>query len=286
MSWPALTQLSKWVDVSWWQNNGPPEHEPFDVDAFFQANPQVEGGFIRAIWNDGSVDEHYPHYFDGFSRNGRKVAAYLWPNITKTIDQVVEDWQVALGDRVPPLLALDFEETSQNAGRSRADLTANMQASFDALRATFPEATVIGYSRASWLDEHINVGTWFHELRWWLAHWIFPGDLGREAFSFEEVDGILPIDNDRVPWRGNVVRIEPDNVVGWQFSSKGQLARVNTAVDLDYFLRSFLDEVYDEDGEEPEPTPSERLRVIAQRLRAAMEQAVNELEALADELET
>jgi len=92
MAWPELSKTIKAVDISWYQHDGTDQRRPFDVDLFCEKHPDVELALIRACWPSGKPDAHYPHYFDGFQRNGVKVAAYLWPNPIRPISQVTDNW--------------------------------------------------------------------------------------------------------------------------------------------------------------------------------------------------
>lgn len=258
MPWPTIAESIKAIDISYYQNNGGLTRQPFDVDAFVAANPDVGLVIIRALWPGGSPDPHYPHYFDGFTRNGVRVAAYLWPADPSK-------WLAALGDRVPKLIGSDHEDWSGNSDMTPAQLTAELHRTQDNLRLSFPAATVLAktpYSRGSWLDANIQPSTRVNEYDWWLAHYPYPPYLGgtRQATSFAELDSMLPIDNGFTPYRGRVHNITPDKVKGWQASSRGQLPGIKGAVDLGYWLRSFVAGVYDE-PEQPTPPPTDRPKV-------------------------
>src|SRR3989304_6283702 len=163
MPWPSLDQNERWVDWSWYQKEV--SEQPFDVDVFCRNHPEVEGAIVRAVWPDGSVDQKFAHYYDGFQRNGKKVAAYLWPNPQKTIANMVKDWNTALSGRLPKLLAYDWEEASTFLGKSNAQLTSLMQSLWAALPGFYGEQTHIFYSRGSWLDFRITAGELLHSTK-------------------------------------------------------------------------------------------------------------------------
>ena len=265
MSWPEASASELWVDWSWFNNHGPKlfgkSHKPFDVDAFMELHPETEGAIIRALWPSGLKDPHYDFYYDGFKRNGVHVAAYLWPNPRKSLNAMIEDFKRALGDRMPPLLGYDYEDTSTFEGKSNRELSSLMDRLWDRVHLEWPNSTHVNYSRASWLDAHINTGPWFHEIKWWLAHWIYPPGLGsRQARHWDEINAVLPIDNDWTPWRGSRVRIRLENVVAWQGSAQGKIVPKGYS-DLDWFLKSFVGPIYN-GGELPPPPPDPELLPI------------------------
>ena len=256
MPWPDETLCERWVDWSYYQNDGSLLHRPFDVDAFCAAHPDIQGAIIRAVWPEGTTDQHYAHYYDGFTRNGLKVAAYLWPNPQKLVPQVVEDWRRGLGDRVPKLIGYDYEEASTFVGASNSLVTSTLRASWEAGQAVFPGAVHINYSRGSWLDARVTGGDWLNTMRWWLAHYVYPvPDLAQTATSFEQIDARLPIDNGFTPSRGKYIRVE--NVVMWQFTSRLTIVPKGTS-DGDYMLTSFSREVF---GGAPPPPPEPKLPI-------------------------
>lgn len=252
MPWPDENLCVRGVDWSWFQNDGSDLHRPFDVDAFCIAHPDIELAIIRAVWPNGVTDPHYVHYFDGFTRNGKRVAAYLWPNPQKTIPAMFADWKRALGDRVPKLLAYDYEEATTFIGKTSSQLTVLMRSVWEAAPQNFPSQVHMNYSRGSWLNARIIQGTWINDMRWWLAHYIYPKpDVALQAKSFAEIDALLPIGNSFTPYRGNMILQE--QVIGWQISSKGQIVPNGTS-DMDYLLKSFVASVYG--VEVPPPSPS------------------------------
>jgi hypothetical protein len=266
MAWPELSRCERFVDWSWFQNKGWPLHQPFDVDAFCRDHPEVDGAVLRFCWPSGAKDEHYDHYFDGFQRNGKKVLGYGWPNPTKSVTSVMNDWMRALGSRIPPALFSDWEETGTFNGKTKAQITEHLRVMHLEARQAFPDQAHGMYSRAAWLDAHIIVADWFHEIRWWLAHWPFPPpDFNDQASTFAELDAMLPIDNGFTPFRGSAVKIRQENVVGWQASSR--LAIVpNGRSDGGYFLKSYLLPLFQDDDDDTIPLPPPDVQPIPIRL--------------------
>ena len=256
MPWPDESLCERWIDWSWYQNHGGLTNRPFDVDAFCAAHPDIQGIIIRACWPDGRVDQHYAHYYDGFARNGLKVAAYLWPNPQQTIATVTSNWRRAIGDRVPRLIGYDYEEAYTFVGAPNSLVTSCLRASWEAAQLTFPGSVPLNYSRGSWLDARITGGTWMNDMRWWLAHYIYPRpDVAQTATSFEEIDARLPIDNGFTPARGRIITV--DRVVAWQFTSRLMIVPNGTS-DGHYLLKSSVREVY---SVSPAPPPPEKIPV-------------------------
>ena len=250
MPWLAVSFSERWVDWSYWQNDGSLLHRPFDVDAFCQAHPYVEGAILRAVWPNGNTDQHYAHYFDGFTQAGKKVAAYVWPNPQKSVPAQVDDWKRGLGDRVPKLIGQDYEDAATFVGATPTQLTSLMRACWEAAHAHFPQSAHINYSRGSWLSAKIIAGEWIHAIKWWMAHYISTHETQYIAAKhWTEIDVKLPISNNFTPGRGPV-RVE--NVIGWQFSSSGQIVPKGTS-DMDYMLRDFIGAIYGGIGPPPPP---------------------------------
>lgn len=274
MPWPALAECERFIDWSWYQNHGGLLRKPFDVNAFCDAHPEVDGAVIRFCWPSGAVDKHYAHYYDGFKANGKKVMGYGWANGMKAVADTMEDWKTALGDRIPVVIGKDWEEASVFAGMNRGSMTDLIKASHELAQITFPDSEHMDYSRASWLDVHVLAGDWINDRLWWLAHWIYPApDFADMAKSFAEIDTMLPIDNNFTPYRGRIVNIPLSQVIGWQVGSRFEIVPRGTS-DGGYFLKSFLDQHF---GEGPPPPSNDvpdwigaDIRAIAQ---ATQEQA-------------
>lgn len=262
MPWPAANLSERWVDWSWYNNRGRwtlPPYKPFDVDAFCAAHPEVHGAVIRAVWPNGSKDKHYDYYFDGFTRNDKRVAAYCWPNPQKAVYLVMEDWKRALGERMPKIIGQDYEEASTFVGKSKAQITTTMQQTVAAARIEFTQSETLVYARGSWLDQWIMPGDWLYDISFWLAHWIYPPPDYRDAAAhWSEVETVLPISNNFTPSRGRIVKIPVENVKGWQFSSSGEIVPRGRS-DMDFFLKSYIEPIYD--GAEPPEPPAEKLAI-------------------------
>jgi len=257
MPWPMLIKCEKGTDWSYWQNDATLLHRPFDVDEFCDNHPSVRMAVVRAVDSKCAPDRHFGHYYDGFLRRGLDVAAYVWPNPTKAIAWVMEQWKRGLGDRVPKLLAQDHEETETFAGKTKAQRTDCLEETWEAAHVSFPDTTHIGYSRGNWLKDWIIVADWFHKIKWWIAHYIYPEPgVAKQASSFAVVDAMLPISNNFTPARGPIL---VENVIGWQFSDKGLLVPRGT-LDMDYFLKSFVGPIYGE----PVPVPSPKVPITIQ----------------------
>lgn len=269
MSWPNLEGSVKAVDLSWYQNTGWPLRKPFDVDLFCAENPDVELAIVRVNWPGGSPDQHFAHYYDGFERNGVKTLAYVWSNVNHTIQQIEANWKRALDGREPKALLPDHETWSGNENASKLVLTRDLHRSVELAERLFSGEVVVKtssnpYSRGGWLDAHIIPSAQVDGYKWWLAHYPYPPQYGgnRQVTSFDEMDPLLPIDNNFTPWRGRVHSIPSENVVGWQFSSKGALEGALGSIDLNYFRRSFVETLFDEQPPEPpEPPPAEKVPV-------------------------
>jgi hypothetical protein len=231
------------------------------------------------------VDKHYAHYYDGFTRNGKKVMGYGWGNGQKSVAAVMEDWKRALGERIPVVIFKDWEEASVFQGLTPSRMTDLIRATEDAAMLNF-DVGHGNYSRANWLDNRVVAGDWIHELLWWLAHWIYPPSLGRQARAFVELDLCLPIDNSFTPYRGSIVKLKESKVGGWQASSRLQIVPRGTS-DGGYFLKTFLDKYFG-GGPPPGPGPEEELRKEAQELRDKgneIVQSAGRLDDIADRVE-
>jgi hypothetical protein len=259
MPWPEGNR--RLVDWSFFNNHGWPLHKPFDVDAFCELHPECQGAILRFNWPGGKPDQHYAHYYDGFERNGKIVAGYGWASPFKTASANMELAKIALGERVPKLIGFDYEDVTDWAP-TNLQWTNCLRTTWEAQQITFPESEHMSYSRAGWLDSHIIVGDWFHKIIWWLAHWIYPPpDFNRQAKHWSEVERMLPIDNNFTPFRGRVVKIQEENVKGWQISSRGEIVPRGFS-DLNLFQNSFIDPIYSggsgpgpEPGPDPDPDP-------------------------------
>jgi len=255
MSWPK--ECKRIVDWSWYNNYGPPLHKPYDVAEFIEDHPEVDGVVLRFCWPSGAKDKHYDGYYDAWMESGKIVMGYGWSNPKGTIADGIEDWKVAMGDRVPRVLISDWEETTEFKKLSKGQLTDRIKGHNPAVAVAFPLCTILNYSRASYLDARVIPGEWVNQLKWWLAHWIYMVDTGEQAANFAELDECLPIDNSFTPNRGKVVRIKEENVKGWQASAKMKIVPFKRGVcDGGYFKPSFLNPIYGgDDDTQPLPAP-------------------------------
>jgi len=263
MSWPKLNEIVKATDWSWWQNYGAgQDHRPADPAEFVEKNPEIDIYWIRGIWPSGKIDQHFQHYYDGFSNAGKKVAVYLWPNPTKSIQQTADNWLFALDGREPTVIGIDAELTWYKPPNI---LTTNIRKSLDKACELFPKAKVVPYTRASWWDRYILPG-WESVWNFWLAHYPYMVyDLAsgkwRMVYNFTEMDKCLPIDNSFTPFLGKTLQIE--QVIGWQFSDKGKLAGCPTkSLDLNYFKLWWINKAWEESEPEPPPSTNKIIRVI------------------------
>jgi hypothetical protein len=247
MSWPAQSDLINAVDLSFFNqvNQYTPPHI-IPVPEFCSANPDIELFVLRACWPSGLPDPLYPIYFDALTAAGKKVAAYLWPNVTKTLATTKENWKRALGDRVPRLIALDFEEPSYGAPVDA--LSYNATASLDLLVTTF-QRHPLGYGRANWMESHFKPG-WQRNWRWWIAQYPLPitnpDGTWRQYGKHSELSAHLPIGNSFTPYLGRLGWFTQENTVAWQFSEYGFPAPTiwSRRMDLNSFKRSFVEPIY------------------------------------------
>lgn len=247
MAWPRLDKSRRTIDWSWFNAKGWLIRKPLDVEEYL-ARHAVEVAVLRFCWPSGAPDPYYPIYFDAFQAAGIPVMGYGWPNGKVSLLQTMENWKRALGDRVPEVLWSDWEEADVLDHLNQAALGDWIYRHNEQVDLTF--SSIHGnYSRAYWLDEQVGrKSAWLDALLWWLAHWIWPPYLGRQAQSFVELDALLPIDNNFTPFRGNIVKLPEARVVGWQATSK-----LDGHGDGGYFKRSFIDPIFN--GEEPPPPP-------------------------------
>ncbi len=259
MPWPALSECYRFVDWSWYQNKGPAGlYRPFDVARFCAEHPEFDGAVLRFVWPNGAVDKHYAHYYDGWMAENKIVMGYGWPNPTKSAVSVVQDWKRALGERIPKVIWGDWEEASTFEGKTKGQLTSHMRALYDAKKTYLQDVVHGEYSRAGWLDQRIEALAEIRAYLWWLAHWIYPPpDFKDQAEQINELDVLLPIDNNFTPYRGKVILIPVEKVKGWQGSSRGKIVPRGTS-DMGYMLRSFVDPIYN-GGTPPPPAPEKAI---------------------------
>ena len=256
MPWPSLAESYRITDWSYFQAKDV-LNRPYDIDLYCNEHPEVDGAVLRFCWPDGTKDQKYDHYYDGFTANGKIVMGYGWPNVWRTVQRVVDDWLKAMGNRVPKVIFGDWEEASSITGASAAKITDHMKALNVEKHNRIP--VVHGeYSRAGWLDGNVIASAEIRALNWWLAHWIYPPpDFKDEAKSFSELDALLPIDNNFTPYRGKIVLIPEASVKGWQATHTLTMPR--GSLDGGYFKRSFIDPIYfPQQPPQPPQPPAEK----------------------------
>jgi hypothetical protein len=253
MPFPGTSELVRALDISWYQGVAGLLRRPIDMTEFCRLNPDIDLFVIHANWNNGNPDGYFDDYYDALTDLGKRVGAYVWPNVTKSVSATVNDWKRALGDRQPRLLGLDLERTKENSGATPKQINANFAACLEALNTWWPESERLPYSRGNLIDAWLDGGDWMHEVKWWLAHYISPPHLGRKAVSFEEIEGILPIDNNFTPYRSRLLGVE--EVAGWQFSDTVKLPGYKGSLDADLFLADFVHSVYDDEDPPAPPAP-------------------------------
>ncbi len=252
MPWPTLEESYRITDWSYFQMTNSITRRPYDIDKFCEENPHVDGAVVRFCWPSGVKDPKYDHYYDGFTRNGKIVMGYGWPNVYHSVARVLDDWERAMGDRVPKVIFGDWEEASSITGATPARITNHLKALNDGKHQRFPSVVHGEYGRGGWLDNNMIWDDSMRQLNWWIAHWIWGApDFNRQAHSFAEMDAWLPIGNSFTPNRGRVARILVESVKGWQATSRLKyLSRGN--LDGGYFTREFIDPIYN-GGTEPQP---------------------------------
>lgn len=240
MSWPTKAETIDAVDWSYWQQNT--DGSWIDVDAFMAQNPNIDTVILRACWVNGAPDKSYPHYFDAFRKHDVKIIAYLWPNPLRTDMQDL--WCIAIGDRIPDAIMLDFELTFYQTDEV---LTDNAEQSFK--DAEIFELPVVGYTRGNWWEQHIKrtveIGKVFIVAHY--PHFLLDGKW-QQCRNHTDLHAQLPIGNSFTPYLG---RLKPAQVLGWQVSEKGRLAPYPKNMDLDSLIESKAAVLFNE--EQPGP---------------------------------
>lgn len=279
MAWPAADQVERWLDLSWFINQGPDHnYEPIDLAEFLEKNRDIDGCYIRACWPSGQPDKYFTTYYDATVDAGRKVAIYLWASHIYSVAQLRQKWTVALAGRKAPMGAIDVEESLYFKGTPSV-LSKTLMAALPLADELLDCETDL-YSRATYWEPHIIHGLWAMQRKFWVAAYTsfhFPDGL-RVAMNHAEVDRLLPIDNGFTPYLANKV-IKPEQVVGWQFSNKGDLPGYRGGMDLNYFLGTHIQERYGEmplPGDEPDP-PAEKPVVKVQFTPASVDLQVERL---------
>ncbi|GAG37095.1 unnamed protein product, partial [marine sediment metagenome] len=155
-------------------------------------------------------------------------------------------WRIAIGDRIPDAIMLDFELTFL---QSDEVLTDNAEQSF--IDAEIFELPVIGYTRGNWWEIHIKrtieIGKLFI-----VAHYPFFLLDGKwqQCRTHADLHKHLPIGNSFTPYLG---RLKKEQVLGWQFSEKGQLVAYLKSMDLDSLIKADMEKLFG--GHTPDPLP-------------------------------
>jgi len=135
---------------------------------------------------------------------------------------------------------------------SPAAMTKHVRDEGDALMKQWPKAKHDKYSACWWWTPNIVHG-WEAAINLWDAHYIYAvqeiGGTWRQAFTFEEIDRLLPIGNNFTPCLpSGFVR---SLVTQWQASEYGKLEtytvdgrRITKNIDLGYMLRSYFQQVF------------------------------------------
>jgi hypothetical protein len=257
MSWVSLNDSVRTTDWSYFQYDR--AYRAHDIDKFCSDHPEVGAAVVRFCWPSGVKDARYDHYYDGFTRNGKIVMGYGWPNPRKSVGRVIDDWMDAMGDRVPKVILGDWEDVSTFEGKSPAQLADHMKALNHEKHFRLPDVVHGEYSRGGWLDLNMLMSAETRAYNWWLAHWPWGApDFKDQAHTFSEMDAWLPIDNNFTPYRGRIALIPESSVVGWQATS--QLDYLSRGwLDGGYFKDSFLNPIFGGGATPPDPPdPTEK----------------------------
>lgn len=291
MSWPVLEQTVKGADVSRFQNERDNqvnrELGRIDFAELASQHPDLRIIVSRAAGGNSGVDPDFAYNFDESGATGFDQAAYVNSNPARPVSELVSWWKAAIGPRQPKLIVLDSELTG---GQPREKITTHVQDCHKAIRDGWPSAVVaLQYSGAWWWDPNIIHG-WESDLLVWPAHYPYlvelPNGEWRVAYSFEEVDRLLPIHNGFTP--KIPLGFQAQNAAGWQFTSKGILQPITKLpgylprVDLDYFQKWFHDQIYGPPAPPPAPPPGTD-KFMRDKARE-LQRIAAELEAKADEL--
>jgi len=253
VSWPALSENVKVIDLSQYQNwaNSQPDRIPgrIDFEELAVENPDVMVVIIRACATS-YIDADWEYNWKEAGNAGWKRAAYVNNDPTwKVNGPQGEMWLRALDNKEHLLIVYDCESSF---GRSPQQITADIREGLEFLRTNWPEAQVVITYTADWFWKNNIVHGWEEDEKVWAAQ--YPYMIQREdgswrvVYSFEEMDPFLPIHNSFTP--KVVTGFKKENMIGWQFTSSGVIAPIAQAnqkprTDLNYFLKEFVDEVWD-----------------------------------------
>lgn len=253
MSWPALSENVKVFDLAQYQNWANSKSDRAQGRINFEKlaieNPDVKIVIIRACATS-YIDADWEYNWKEAGNAGWKRAAYINNDPTWAVNGPQgEMWKRALDDKEHLLIIYDCESSF---GRSPQAVTKDVREGLDFIRTRWPDARiVITYSADWWWKPNIIHG-WEEDEEVWAAQYpyMIQRDDGRwrVVYSFEEMDPFLPIDNNFTP--RVITGFKKENMVGWQFTSKGIIAPIAQAnlkprTDLSYFLKVWADEVFD-----------------------------------------
>lgn len=263
MSWPALSENVKVIDLSQYQNwaNSKPDRKPgrIDFEELAVENPDVKIVIIRACATS-YIDADWEYNWLESRSAGFHRAAYVNNDPTWAVNGPQGGmWKRALGDKNHKLIVYDCES---KFGRSPLAITKDIREGLDFLRANYPDATVIIYT-AEWFWKTNVIHDWETDEEVWAAQYpyMIQRDNGtwRVVYSFAEMDPFLPINNSFTP--RVVTGFQKKNMIGWQFTSSGIIAPIAQAnlrprTDLNYFLKERIEEIFD-GVVPPPPNPSD-----------------------------
>jgi hypothetical protein len=285
MAWPALSELVKAIDISIYQNKssatGPPTPEGrIDFWHLADSRPEIKVVFIRLAGNVGSFDVDFQSNYDESLAAGFENAVYGFAAPSRKVLTLIDVWKLGLNGRVPKLIVIDAEVSD---GREKALVTRHVRDLLAAVRTAWPGVEVWIYTGEWWWTPNI-IGGWEGNEKFWMAHYAhfvpMADGTWRVAYTFEELDGKLPIHNSFTPSLPKTVRIE--QVEAWQTTSSGRIqfnSRLGLYMprcDLDYVKLSAYQRIWggdQEPGPQPQPAPIEiRVRVPAGKTTVLVEE--------------
>lgn len=263
MSWPALVENVKTLDLSQYQNwaNSQPDRVKgrIDFEDLAVENPEVKIIIIRACATS-YIDADWEYNWRESA--GFHKAAYVNNDPTWAVNGPQgEMWKKALGDKEHKAIVYDCES---RFGRSPQTITKDIREGLDLLRTNWPSARMIIYT-AEWFWKNHIVHGWEENEDVWVAHYPYMiqrlNGSWRVVYSFAEMDPFLPISNNftpRVP-----TGFKKENVKGWQITNSGIIkpiaqSNLKPRTDLNYFLKEWADETWEDDIVVPPlPPPSD-----------------------------
>ena len=264
MSWPALSESVKGFDLSQYNNwaNSQPDRKPgrIDYEELAVENPDVKIVILRACATS-YIDADWEYNWKEAGNAGWNRAAYVNNDPTWAVNGPQgEMWKRALDDKEHKLIVYDCESSF---GRTPTVITADIREGLAFLRLNYPTAKIVITYTADWFWKNNIVHGWETDEEVWAAQYpyMIQRDDGtwRVVYSFEEMDPFLPIDNAFTP--KVVTGFQKKNMIGWQFTSSGIIAPIAQSnlkprTDLNYFLKEWADEVWDDDIPVPPIPPN------------------------------